>query len=84
MKSTFSEEQKARLRSIINDPLFQKAVSEALGAIWRSQSGAIGQEASALAFSYYRGSCEVLTAIHMMADEEKPQPPRPARLNHRA
>jgi hypothetical protein len=84
MTSTLTEAEKAQLRPMINHPVFTKAVSEALGQVWRSQLGAQGQEACALAFAHYKGSCEVLSAIHLLADEAKVQQPRPLRLNHKA
>lgn len=84
MISTFSEDEKSQLRQMINHPLFTKAVSEALGHVWRSQLAAEGQEACALAFAHYKGSCEVLSAIHLMTGETKMQAPRPVRLNHKA
>jgi hypothetical protein len=84
MSNLFSEKEKERLRSMIKSPLFVKATQEALGTIWRAQSGAEGQEACALAFAYYKGSCEVLSAIHIIADKPMIIPPKPSRLNHKA
>jgi hypothetical protein len=84
MSKIFSEEEKSQLRSMIQSPVFVRAMQEALGTIWRAQSAAEGQEACALAFAYYKGSCEVLSAIHMIAEKPIMVTPKPSRLNHRA
>jgi hypothetical protein len=84
MNTSFSQEDKEQLRALINHPLFVKASHEALGSIWRAQAASEGQEACALAFAYYKGSCEVLSAIHAIVGKTMVVPPKPSRLNHRA
>jgi hypothetical protein len=69
--SAFNAEEKRELARHLESPVMKKAISEALHALWRSKRGLETLEASAMAFNYHSGACDVLEALHGFTEVPK-------------
>ena len=68
---SLTPEEKKELARHLAAPVVRKAIGEALHALWRSKRGLETLEASAMAFNYHSGACDVLEALHGLAETPK-------------
>ena len=69
--SALNDDEKKELARHLAAPVVRKAIGEALHALWRSKRGLETLEASAMAFNYHSGACDVLEALHGLAETPK-------------
>lgn len=82
MSEAFSSNEKAELRSILENPTLQKAFQQALTDVWKDLGGAQTLEAAALAYKHQEGATAVLKRLHAFVEVRKDFTVNPRKLKH--
>lgn len=69
---------------LLNSPVYKRAVTESLGALWKARKGASTVEESALAHKYHEGACDVLEGLYTLAAMKREFAPSAGKLRHDA
>ena len=80
--SDISNAQKEEVRSLLNNPLLQLALQNALADVWNGLQGASTLEGAALAYKQMEGATSVLSKLHSNVDIKKSFAVTPRRLKH--
>ena len=78
--SALNDDEKRELARHLESSVVRKAIGEALHALWRAKRGLETLEASAMAFNYHSGACDVLEALYGLADIPKDFAMNPRKL----
>jgi hypothetical protein len=71
MKTLLSKEEQAELRQMVDSNIMQKAFMEALGDVYKEQSGSSTLEGCAMSYSVNEGARSVLNKLMLLSESKK-------------
>lgn len=82
--NTQAERDRAALNNVLTTPVLIRAIEGALSDMWKEKRGHSTVEASALAYQYYDGACELIAKLYAKASEKPNMTVAPKKMRHNA